>query len=186
MTCFFFMLLGFGVVSYCWKPFPVFDSQIHSHTMWSHCTLRELDPQRIHSLDAKTRSQSKHFHSGYQGGHFSQVWGSTVKSMIYPKPSLSGGSRYRKSRIRSVLRPSMKQQLEWWLGTWRDFHGVGGGKLLVLMGRWWRWVGCCNPGGQGSQLSQYPKPCQLDAAGPLEATGTAGTRARETPEQISW
>lgn len=74
----------------------------------------------------------------------------------------------------SVLYPSMKQLLEWWLGTWRDFHWVWSGKLLVLMGcwRWWEW--CCNRGGQRSQLSRFPKPRQLNATRPCEPPGPQG------------
>lgn len=68
----------------------------------------------------------------------------------------------------------MKQLLEWWLGTWRDFHWVWSGNLLVLMGcwRWWDW--CCYPGGQRSQLSRFPKPCQLNAPRPCELLGPQG------------
>lgn len=41
--------------------------------LWSRRTFREPDPQRTHSRDSKTCSQSKHSHTGYQGGHFSQL-----------------------------------------------------------------------------------------------------------------
>lgn len=42
-------------------------------TLWSHWPMREPYPLRIHSLHAKTCSQSKHSHSGYQKGRVSQL-----------------------------------------------------------------------------------------------------------------
>ncbi len=41
-------------------------------TLWSYYRQREPDPQWIHSLDAKTCSQSNHSPTAYQGGGFTQ------------------------------------------------------------------------------------------------------------------
>lgn len=171
-----FRFLIFGLFCYCWKLFPVLDSQIHSN-LWSHCTLRKRYPQRRHGLQAKTCFQSKYFHSGYHGGHFSQLlrarlymrFTSQISHML--EEVVIESHRFEKS---SVLCLNMKQQLEWWLGTWRRFQWVSNGKPFVLMGCWWWWVGCCNPGGQVSQLSQVPQPCQLDASRPWEPLGPQG------------
>lgn len=47
------------------------------------------------------------------------------------------------------------------------------------MGCWWRRAGCCNPGGQRSQLSWCSEPCQLDAPGPWEPPGPQGHQPDE-------
>lgn len=152
---------------------------------WLRSPYRDRIAQRMNpipSLEARANDQPKWPRIRYPGGRFSQLLVARYKlhhTLIWHpgKPALHRRKylqRVRGLRGSSVLCPSMKQQLEWWLGSWRDFYRVGSGKLLVLMGCWRRLEWCCNPGGQRSQLSRFPKPRQLNATRPCEPPGPQG------------
>lgn len=75
----------------------------------------------------------------------------------------------------SVLCSNMKQLSEMTAGNSALFaRGRRWKNFFALMGCWWRWASCCNPGGQRSQLSWCSKPCQLDAPRPWEPPGPQG------------
>lgn len=145
--------------------------QIYStSTLSQHFTLREPDLRRRRRREANLCSRPRR-------------WCCRLLSMAFakrPNNSLAGGLtlKVRVDDLKlwiSVLCPNMKQLFGMMAGnSEQSARGRRWKNFLALMGCWWRWAGCCNPGGQISQLSWCSEPCQLDAPRSWEPPGPQG------------